>query len=92
ATFSQDGYTLDLTVVGDGAVSKVPDQPTYQYGEVVTLTATADPGWSFAGWSGDAITTTNPLTLTVEGRTVLTATFSQDNHYTVSLPLIVRGH
>lgn len=50
-----DGYTLDVNVAPvpeAGEVTKDPDQETYATGEVITLTATANVGWSFAGWSG----------------------------------------
>jgi hypothetical protein len=39
ATFTQDQYTLGITVVGNGSVLKNPDQATYTYGTIVTLTA-----------------------------------------------------
>ena len=54
ATFTQNSYTLTVTKVGNGTVAKAPDQATYHYGDVVTLTATADAGWTFAGFTGDA--------------------------------------
>ncbi len=78
ATFSQDHYLLDVSVAGNGLVSKLPNQASYVYGEAVTLTATADPGWTFAGWTGDTISSNNPLTLTIAANTNLTATFTQD--------------
>jgi hypothetical protein len=46
--FTADGYTLTVNIVGDGSVTNNPDQATYHYGDVVTLTATADPGWTFS--------------------------------------------
>jgi len=52
ATFTQDEYTLTVTKVGNGSVTKAPDQATYHYGTGVQLTAAADPGWTFTGWSG----------------------------------------
>ena len=33
ATFTQDQYTLTVTVVGSGSVAKVPDQATYHSGD-----------------------------------------------------------
>jgi len=80
ATFIQDEYTLTVTPVGSGAVAIDPVQTTYHYGDQVTLTATADPGWSFSGWSGDATGSTNPLTVTIAGDTSITATFTQDEY------------
>ena len=49
ATFTQDEYTLDVTIVGQGTVTKAPNQTTYHLGDVVTLTAAAADGWSFTG-------------------------------------------
>ncbi len=83
ATFIEEDYTLTVTTVGSGDVAAVPDQATYQYGDVVTLTATADPGWSFYDWAGDATGTDNPLTITITGDTNVTARFSEpgSQHY-----------
>jgi uncharacterized repeat protein (TIGR02543 family) len=77
-------YSLDTTVIGNGAVGKQPDKSTYHYGDVVTLTATPDLYWSFGGWSGDATGATNPLVITIDGGKNLTATFKQ---YKIYLPL-----
>jgi uncharacterized repeat protein (TIGR02543 family) len=77
ATFTQDQYTLSITLNGNGQVSKNPDQTTYSYGAIVTLTATADLGWAFSGWSGDLGGSTNPATITMTGNKAVTATFSQ---------------
>ncbi|UCF12670.1 MAG: DUF2341 domain-containing protein, partial [Thermoplasmatales archaeon] len=59
-------YTLTVNVVGNGSVTKNPDQATYTYGTIVTLTANADPGWSFSSWSGDLTGSTNPDTITMD--------------------------
>ena len=80
ATFTLDEYSLAVNTVGNGSVSQLPDQPSYHYGEVVTLTATADPGWSFFGWSGDAAGSTNPVTITIDASKAVTATFTQDEY------------
>ena len=70
-------YTVDVTTAGNGSVSRSPDQPTYDAGDTVTLTATPTTGWEFAGWSGDASGTTNPLAITVNADTDIVATFTE---------------
>ncbi len=91
ATFTQNLYTLQVTVspTEAGSVSVSPDQTSYHLGDELTLTATAQPGWTFAGWSGNASGTDNPLSITVAGDTAITATFTQ-NLNKVFLPLILR--
>ena len=76
ATFTINTYALSVTTVGSGTVSKSPNQPLYDHGTVVQLTATAATGWSFADWSGDATGTTNPLAVTMDAAKSVTATFT----------------
>ncbi len=76
--------TLTVEIIGNGIVTKNPDNLSYLTGQQVTLTATADTGWTFSGWSGDVTSVINPLSLTINGNTTLTATFTQ-NEYTISL-------
>ena len=64
-----------MTIIGEGDVTVDPEAVSYIYGDVVTLTATADPGWTFAGWSGDATGTDDVTTVTITGDAVVTATF-----------------
>ncbi len=71
-------YTLTTSVVGQGSISKDPNQSTYNWGTNVTLTANANPGWTFASWSGGATGTSNPVTITITDNTSVTATFTQD--------------
>ncbi len=68
-------YTLDVDIVGDGSVEVDPEQNTYLYSDVVALTATADTGWAFNGWSGDVTDTDEAITITIEADTTVTATF-----------------
>ncbi len=53
ANFTQDEYTLTTDVEGAGSVNTDPDQATYLYNDEVTITAVADPGWTFSHWTGD---------------------------------------
>ena len=80
ATFTQDEYTLTVNTVGSGSVAKNPDQSTYHYGDVVTLTATPVTGWAFTVWSGDLTGGANPATFTLDGNKIITATFAQNMH------------
>ena len=80
ATFTQNEYTLTVTPIGSGTVTIEPVKATYHYGDVVTLTASADPGWTFNGWGGNASGSENPLTYTIAGDTTITATFTQDEY------------
>jgi uncharacterized repeat protein (TIGR02543 family) len=78
--FSQMNYTLATNVVGSGSIGVVPDQPTYVYGDTVYLSATPDPGWAFAAWTGDLVSSENPDTLIMTGHAVITGTFSVANY------------
>ncbi|MCY1082821.1 OmpA family protein [Archangium lansingense] len=49
-------------------------------GSQVSLTATAQPGSTFAGWSGGCTGTTNPCTLTVSQATNVTALFTVNTY------------
>ena len=66
-------YTLTVDVIGGGTVTAVPHRAEYAYGDVVTLTPTAAPGWSFAGFD-----TVSPVTITSD--TTVVATFVQDEY------------
>src|SRR5204862_254327 len=78
ATSAINTYTLEVTVVGSGSVAKNRDQASYDHGSTVELTATPATGWHFAGWSGAATGTTNPVSVTMDGDKTVTATFAID--------------
>ncbi len=80
ASFLQTSFTLSVNTTGNGSVSKNPDQTVFNDGETVDLTATADPGWTFTGWSGDASGSANPLTVTMDADKNITATFTQTTY------------
>ncbi len=90
ATFDLLTYTLDVNVapIGGGAVNVDPPGP-YYYGDVVTLTATANLGWAFAGWSGALSGATSPITLTMDANKAVTAMF--EPVYQIYLPLVLRN-
>src|SRR5436309_2151397 len=76
ATFAINTYALDVTPVGSGTVAKSPDQPSYEHGSTVELSATPAMGYHFAGWSGDATGSPSPLSVTMDAAKSITATFA----------------
>jgi FtsP/CotA-like multicopper oxidase with cupredoxin domain len=50
-----------------GTVVKTPDQPSYDPLAVVGLAATADAGWKFVNWTGNACTTATAAANTTAG-------------------------
>ncbi len=76
AFFSIGSYPVNVSTLGNGSVGKNPDLANYVYNTDVELTATPSTGWSFAGWTGSATGSTNPLTYTVGETNEITATFT----------------
>ena len=76
ASFAINTYTLEVTVVGCGSVTRLPDLPLYDLGALVTLTALPVPGYSFLGWGGDVIGTNNPMTIRMNGPKHMIAMFA----------------
>lgn len=91
ATFTETQYTLTVNKLGNGTITKTPDLPAYDFGQVVTLTATADTGWAFTGWSGGVTATENPLAITIEDNTSLTGTFSEQEFHTLDVTTVGQG-
>jgi hypothetical protein len=72
--YVQSEYTLTITILGSGTVT--PDNAgPYHYNDPVNLTATPLTDWAFAGWSGDASGSANPLGVTMDGSKSITAIF-----------------
>ncbi len=73
----QKRYTLTINqnpTIG-GTVTYSPEQENFSHGAQVTVVATANPGYEFAGWSG-ALTSTNPSEkITMNSNLALTANF-----------------
>ena len=68
-------YTLTVNTVGNGSVDLDPPGGLYDAGTDVELTAAADSGWAFSGWSGALSGSANPDTITMTGHKTVTATF-----------------
>ena len=70
---------ITITKVGNGNVAANPDKTVYTCGESVVLTADADTGSVFDGWSGDLVSTNLVETVVMNGPKAITATFSLDD-------------
>ena len=75
ANFAINTYTLTVNAQ-NGSVLKVPLSTTYNYGSVVTLTPTANTGYTFTSWTGDASGNAVPLTVLMTSNKVITANFT----------------
>ena len=74
ATFTQDNYVITTNVSPAGA-GTVTGGGAYHYGNVATLTATANSGYEFAGWNDG--NTDNPRSITVTQSETYTAFFNE---------------
>ena len=82
-------HTLSTTVLGNGLIEIVPDKQSYLFGEIVTLTATADVGWIFTEWGGDLSGNLNPAVLIMNSDKSIIANFSQGDTMGIFLPLLL---
>ena len=80
ANFAINTYPLEVAVDGGGRVSRNPDEAAYEHGTSVELTAGADPGWVFAGWSGDLTGNENPASIVMNGPRSVTAAFIMEEY------------
>ncbi|MEO8100968.1 MAG: hypothetical protein ABI790_00480, partial [Betaproteobacteria bacterium] len=87
ANFTLNAYLLTVTPAGTGtgSVTSAPAgiscpadcTETYNHGTVVTLTAAANTGSTFTGWSGGGCSGTGTCVVTLTGATTVTPTFTQ---------------
>jgi CSLREA domain-containing protein/uncharacterized repeat protein (TIGR02543 family) len=90
--------TVTLQGIGSGVVTSsvgsinCGDTCSDEYGSgtAVTLTATADTGWVFAGWDGACSGTDATCKVTMDANKVALATF--DAAHKVYLPLVLRNY
>lgn len=67
---------LSLRIIGAGSVNVTPRQQAYAVGDSVTLTATPlGLTNQFSAWTGDAVSASNPLVLTLNTSKMVTANF-----------------
>jgi len=78
--FTTLSYTLTINVFPAGAGIVEMDETSAQktefgYGELVTLTATANGLYIFDQWTGDGVSMANPVTISMKSSKIITANF-----------------
>jgi uncharacterized repeat protein (TIGR02543 family) len=88
ANFAEVVYnlTIDVNSVEGGTTDPPMGVHTYAAGTEITLTATANPGWIFAGWSGDLTSNENSITITITNNQTIIANFK----YQIFVPIVAR--
>ena len=91
AKWTTNNYTLSLTKTGTGSGTVAANSVTldsstanYAYGTIVTLTATANSGFTFIGWSG-ACSGTGACLVTMDVDKSVTATFADITPPTITI-------
>jgi hypothetical protein len=79
-------YPLTLGTQGSGLISANPSNvgSVYPAGTQVTITAIPAVGWVFTGFTGSVNSSTNPLTVTINGPTNITANFQPYPQITIT--------
>jgi hypothetical protein len=75
AAFTQNVYSLTVTVAGTGSVNRDNPGP-YHYGDVVQLNAAPGTGWSFSAWGGDLSGAEISKSITIDSNKAVSATFT----------------
>jgi uncharacterized protein (TIGR02145 family)/uncharacterized repeat protein (TIGR02543 family) len=72
-------YTLTIAASDGGTVSPSVGAHTYDEGTSVTVTASANTGYTFKNWSGESTSTSSTINITMNGNKTLTANFQQND-------------
>ncbi len=82
-----DMHNLTISVEGEGSTVPAEGTHSYEHGEEVTITATPELGWYFAGWTGDYTGIEDEITITIDGDKEITAHFEEYR----TLTIVVEG-
>ncbi len=84
ACFHRMVHKLALRVNGHGIIKRSSDNEVYEHGSLVRITAVADDGWSFAGWSGDLSGNRSTQSFVINSDKKITADFVPVHTLTIS--------
>jgi hypothetical protein len=77
-------YSLSVVIAGNGSVTQVPYQNSYNYGQQVSLSASSGNTNANFSWSGAVSATNSSLILTVTSNLVVQANFGSAPSVTIS--------
>ena len=91
AYFTQNNYTITTNVSPAGSGTVTGGGSNFHYGDLTTLTANPNSGYTFDHWNDGS--TQNPRTITVTGNATYTAFFTQagPTEYTITTNVIPEG-
>ena len=91
AVFEKKQYPLSIEIEGNGSVEEKIIKPglpnDYNSGTIIQLNAVPQNGWSFLKWSGDLLSSKNPIEITVDMAKTIKAEFFNPDQFT-GLPII----
>jgi uncharacterized repeat protein (TIGR02543 family) len=73
----EPGYVINFSSAVGGTFAKDPNKNSFADGSSVQITAVADDGYVFNGWTGDVSGMANPVTVTMDKDKKIGATFVQ---------------
>lgn len=79
-------FTLNIASAS-GEITCEPALPAYQEGSTVNIVAKPNRGYKFIAWGGDANSSDNPLTVTMDSNKNISAIYNAAAEYTVKLGL-----
>ena len=90
AVFTQNLYSLNITVTGSGTTNPTPGVHQYLSGTIVSASATPTSGWTLSSWilNGVNVGSGSPYSVTMDANKTLTAVFTQAPY---TLSTIVTG-
>ena len=91
AVFEKKQYPLSIEIEGNGSVEEKIIKPglanDYNSGTIIQLNAVPENGWSFLKWSGDLLSSKNPIEITVDMAKTIKAEFFNPDQFT-GLPIL----
>jgi hypothetical protein len=86
-------HRLTVTIDGDGTTDPAEGEHVFEGHTDVSLRATAEPGWYFDHWEGDAAGSANPLDVTMDDDKAITAVFlpAQAGYRTLATAVVGGG-
>lgn len=93
AVFVRIGYTLNITVEGQGRVREeivANAASDYFHGQLVKLTAMPDAGWKFVEWTGDFTGQEEQVEVLMDDNKSITAVFAREE-YTLNITIEGQG-